>query len=138
MSKTNKLQQGFTLIELMIVVAIIGILAAIAIPTYSDYTKKAKFAEVISVGNSFKTTVSLCMDDLGTNVGCSAGSNGVPAADTAPTNVFSMAVTDGVITIVSTVSVEGDAIDFIITPTTNSGSVTWAQTGSCLAKGWCK
>ncbi|HIN83214.1 MAG TPA: prepilin-type N-terminal cleavage/methylation domain-containing protein, partial [Chromatiales bacterium] len=70
MSKTNKLQQGFTLIELMIVVAIIGILAAIAIPTYSDYTKKAKFAEVISVGNSFKTTVSLCMDDLGTNVGC--------------------------------------------------------------------
>ena len=136
MSKTNKLQQGFTLIELMIVVAIIGILAAIAIPTYSDYTKKAKFAEVISVGNSFKTTVSLCMDDLGTNVGCSAGLNGVPAADTNPTNVFSMTVDDGVITITSTAA--SDDTTFIITPTTNSGSVTWAQTGSCLAKGWCK
>jgi type IV pilus assembly protein PilA len=53
-----KKQQGFTLIELMIVVAIIGILAAIALPAYSDYTKKAKVSEVMLAASSARTAVA--------------------------------------------------------------------------------
>jgi type IV pilus assembly protein PilA len=77
----KKVQQGFTLIELMIVVAIIGILAAVAIPAYSDYTKKAKFTEVIQATQSVKTAVELCAADGGstTIAGCGQGSGGVPA-----------------------------------------------------------
>ena len=54
----SKMQKGFTLIELMIVVAIIGILAAIALPAYQDYTKRAKMSEVILAASACRTTVS--------------------------------------------------------------------------------
>lgn len=56
----KKVQQGFTLIELMIVVAIIGILAAIAIPAYQNYTLKARFTEVINAAAPYKLAVDLC------------------------------------------------------------------------------
>ncbi len=58
-----KNQKGFTLIELMIVVAIIAILVAIALPAYQDYVRKARFAEVLSVSDAYKLTVGLCGQD---------------------------------------------------------------------------
>ena len=54
----RSMQQGFTLIELMIVVAIIGILAAVALPAYQDYTKRAKMSEVILAASACRTTVT--------------------------------------------------------------------------------
>ncbi|MGO4379112.1 pilin [Pseudoduganella sp. RAF53_2] len=75
-------QAGFTLIELMIVVAIIGILAAVAIPAYSDYTAKAKIANAISAADSLKTAVALCAQEAGGDLtNCSNGSGGIPAAN---------------------------------------------------------
>jgi len=62
----NKMQKGFTLIELMIVVAIIGILAAIAIPAYQDYTIRAKITEGLNLADSAKTAVAESWQSGGT------------------------------------------------------------------------
>jgi len=63
--KMNKLQKGFTLIELMIVVAIIGILAAVAIPAYSDYTARAQVSEAMSLTSGLKTPIVEYISDVG-------------------------------------------------------------------------
>ncbi|MFZ9643115.1 MAG: pilin, partial [Candidatus Methylopumilus sp.] len=59
----KSMQKGFTLIELMIVVAIVGILAAVAIPSYQTYTLRARFVEVVQATEPFKTAVELCVAD---------------------------------------------------------------------------
>jgi len=125
----RSLQKGFTLIELMIVVAIIGILAAVALPAYQDYTKKAKFAEVISVASSYQTAVSLCAQTLGTITGCGLGTNGIPAT-TATTHVASVAVADGVITVTPTATTDATGT-LVMTPTLGGTALTWVKSGGC-------
>ena len=126
----RSMQKGFTLIELMIVVAIIGILAAVALPAYQDYTKKAKFAEVVSVANTYKTAVAVCAQEAGTLTGCDLGLKGVPAT-TATTHVASVGVTSGVITVTPTSTTVATAT-LILTPTLGAAGqpMTWANTGS--------
>ena len=125
-------QSGFTLIELMIVVAIIGILAAVAIPAYQNYVLKAKFAEVESVANAYKTAVASCAQELGTVTGCDLGSNGIPATQ-ATTHVASIGVTAGTITLTPTATTNALST-LVLIPTLGVSALTWAKTGSgCLA-----
>ena len=78
----RSIQKGFTLIELMIVVAIIGILAAVAIPQYKNYTIKAKLGNALTSVDSVKTAVALCVQETGAPTTCDGGSNGIPADQT--------------------------------------------------------
>lgn len=130
----KKVQQGFTLIELMIVVAIIGILAAVAIPNYQNYTKKAKFTEVTQATQALKTAVEICAQDLGTVTGCSGGSNGIPAdiASAVSQYVASIATTNGVIT-ATAVSTNGlNSETYILTPTFDAAKgISWTTGGTC-------
>ncbi|MEP4371317.1 MAG: pilin, partial [Alloalcanivorax venustensis] len=76
----KQVQKGFTLIELMIVVAIIGILAAVAIPAYQDYTARAQVTEAMNLMGGLKTTVTEIYTTEGSFADADSGSSGIPAA----------------------------------------------------------
>ena len=126
-----KQQKGFTLIELMIVIAIIGILAAIAIPAYQDYTVRSKVSEGLNLAGAAKLAVSEVWDSLGT-LPTNQASYGLPQADSiVGTYVSSVAVSGGTITITYLASVGGTpnqaGEDIIITPATINKSLEHLQ-----------
>jgi type IV pilus assembly protein PilA len=128
-STIQKVQQGFTLIELMIVVAIIGILASIAIPSYQGYIKKAKFTEVIMATTAVKSAVELCAQSTNALTACGGGQNGVPANTT-------MVVTAANGTITATGGATVDNMTYILTPTlAANGAVGWSYSGTCKGVG---
>lgn len=147
----NKLtQKGFTLIELMIVVAIIGILAAIAIPAYNNYTKKARFSEVVASVASIKTAVEQCINDLGSASTCdtqsantsTAATYGITAVSTSNTSKYvnSVAVNAGTITATTKNNGGLGSRFYEISPTYTTGSqITWSLntgTTSTYASGY--
>ena len=140
----RSMQKGFTLIELMIVVAIIGILAAVALPAYQTYTKKAKFSEVILATANHKVAIELCaQDQAGLGAACAAGSNGVPADITTASGRVASVSTDGTTNAITATAVSTDGLggeNYVLKPTFAAGRVTWAvdAASTCLTASLCK
>ena len=134
-------QKGFTLIELMIVVAIIGILAAVALPAYQDYIAKSAFSETVAATTGIKTAVNVYAQIEGKVTNAKLDKTVaklLTGADIGAT-VKSVAMTnDGKITATSE-DVKGmGTTTYIIEPKMSNGAVVWTQSGTCLTAGWCK
>jgi type IV pilus assembly protein PilA len=137
----RKIQQGFTLIELMIVVAIIGILAAIAIPQYQNYTARSQVSEAMTLAAGLKTAVAEVAQQDGVLTNANSGANGIPAAaDVVGKYVATGAVAAGVITMTMQATGTNGTSSLIggntltITPVLNAGSVSWTCGGTIDAK----
>lgn len=127
----KNMQKGFTLIELMIVVAIIGILAAVALPAYQDYTKRSKMAEVVGFMASAKTAVAETFATTNALSGINNTAAGLEANTVAlGSYINGLTVTDGVITVNLNTGIDNNctgANALTLTPTvdTTTRSLTW-------------
>jgi type IV pilus assembly protein PilA len=137
----RKLHKGFTLIELMIVVAIIGILAAVAIPAYQDYTVRARVSEALTMAGSYKTRV---VENASAGTAFNTGAPGFVATP----NVSAMAIdgTTGVITATTTTRAGGGTLIFtprdggtstaaLVSGTPPTNQIVWYCNAASATKG---
>ena len=128
----KRMQKGFTLIELMIVVAIIGILAAVAIPQYQDYTVKAKLSKISGFAQPIKTAIALFNQENGSFPATASAwtTLGMSAAPTPTPEVTAVTVTAATGDIVLTLGAIKTGIDtttLTMTPTVGSTAISWTN-----------
>ena len=126
--------QGFSLIELMIVVAIIGILSTIAIPSYQNYTERARFAEVVAATEPFKTAISLALQQGASAAELTNNTHGIPTEPTPTKNLASIKVENAIITATATSLASGNT--YILKPNTDGSA--WTIDGTCIKAGLCE
>lgn len=124
---------GFSLIELMIVVSIISILAMIATPSYQNYTRRARFAEVIATADVYKTAVALAIQEGSTLDEINDGQAGIPLPPKRSKNLETLKVLHGVITATGTAATANAT--YILKPSSDGSS--FAIGGTCLKMGFC-
>jgi type IV pilus assembly protein PilA len=135
----NSAQKGFTLIELMIVVAIIGILAAVALPAYQTYSDRAKYSEVVLAATPAKTAIDVCMQ-TGRPADCSTITEQDGWSAGSLVSTVAIAGTSAAPKIIVTPVETGNITtsdNFIMTYTVDGTDVTWEITGGCVDKGFC-
>jgi type IV pilus assembly protein PilA len=141
-----KYNPGFTLLELMITVAIVAIIAAIAIPSYMDYTKKAHYSELVRATAPYKLGIVECYNIHGNFSSCTSGTGtiyGIPPSISAPPNpdsaISKITVSSGVITAIPN-SINGLTPDeiYVLTPTASNGMVSWTASGKGVEDGLAK
>lgn len=140
----NTMQKGFTLIELMIVIAIIGILAAIAIPSYQNYIKKAAYSEIPLAMSSIRTAVDTCYGIEKDLAKCDTGAS---IGETLPTGLTGKALASIAIT-ANTAAVTATPNPYkgilatdkcVLTPNADgSDRLIWTYSDACLTKGFVK
>ncbi|WP_122662862.1 pilin [Pseudomonas viridiflava] len=137
-----KAQKGFTLIELMIVVAIVGILAAVAIPSYQNYSRKAAYSEVIAAMAAIKTSMGVCLSQANALADCdTAGELGINLPPVSAAGAVNNIVI-GAGTIVATPNnFRGIAAADTCTlqtalPAAAGAPLVWTYVGNCVANGY--
>ena len=128
----KRIQKGFTLIELMIVVAIIGILAAVALPAYQDYTIRARVTELVLAASGFKTTIA-----EKSTTDATMGSAGIGLTVVTGGRISAGSVTNvGLITVSGNNTTVGTAVNVILAPSLGGGRVQWSCTTGANSNMW--